>query len=331
MAAPTVRARTAPATGMSATSNASTQIGDLVVLVSWERNASSTIPTFTLQGGGYVEILQQSYGLDGVNGGKLGIAYIVATAACAQSYTPYSSNTGGTAVTAAVVYQVGTFSTTGIALASTSDTTDNVEPDSPSVTLTNTTDYSALAIGAWHCTSRTIAPTAPTGYANLIEVAGAATLELAIADKAVTGSSSEDPSVWVDNIATGLNGTAAATVAIPGASGTAYTITCDAGSFSLTGTDATVSAGYSASAAAGSYAITGTDASMTVAWLVTAGAGSVDITGTAASITYASSQVTNPRAGTGGSRVHARPLATVRRGEPQTVRRGDALPRIRRK
>lgn len=71
----------------------------------------------------------------------------------------------------------------------------------------------------------------------------------------------------------------------------AYTLTATGGSFTISGTAASLEYGRLLTAAAGSYAITGTDATLTYgqvgAYTLAADAGSYAITGTAATLTYA--------------------------------------------
>jgi hypothetical protein len=61
-------------------------------------------------------------------------------------------------------------------------------------------------------------------------------------------------------------------------------VVADAGSYTYTGTDATLRVGHPLSAGAGSYTYTGSDASLEVGYKVVAGAGSYTYTGTDASL-----------------------------------------------
>src|SRR5690242_19048213 len=129
MAAPTIRGVTTDAAGGAATSPAGTQVGDLVIVVTWER-AGAGVPTHTLQGGnGFVEIRSHSHD-DSSTDGRLSIAYKVATASGAQSYQAYTTSTGSpTWWTGLLVLQTGTYSTTGIA--SNSATNTGTQPPNP--------------------------------------------------------------------------------------------------------------------------------------------------------------------------------------------------------
>jgi hypothetical protein len=212
MAAPIVRGRTAPVAGGAATSPASTAVGDMVIVFTWER-AGAGVPTHTLQST-FVEIRTHSHD-DGSTDGRLSVAYKIATSAGATSYQAYTSSTGTPAWwTGIVVLTTGTFDTASIASNSVTSTT-NAVPNPPSVTLGATKDWLVLAIGAWHHGSAaTITPTAPTNYANLIEVAGSSNGDLGIADRSLTAAASEDPAAFGDNIAP--NGTVAMTIGIAG-------------------------------------------------------------------------------------------------------------------
>jgi hypothetical protein len=66
----------------------------------------------------------------------------------------------------------------------------------------------------------------------------------------------------------------------------AKTLTADAGSFSLTGTAATLRKGKVLAAAAGSFSLTGTSAGLKHGWKVPAAAGSYVLTGTAAGLKH---------------------------------------------
>lgn len=214
MAAPTVRSRTTPAAGLSATSGAGTAIGDMVICFTWER-AGAGVPTHTLQAN-FVEIISKDHN-DGSTDGRLSIAYKIATASGANSYQAYTSSVGTETWTGLVVVTVATFAATatnkGPTASAAVTTTTNAAPDPPDLTLGATRDWLVLVVGAWHhSASATITPTAPTNYANLIEVAGASTGDIGIADRSLTAPASENPGAFGDNIAP--NGASAATIGI---------------------------------------------------------------------------------------------------------------------
>jgi hypothetical protein len=190
-------------------------VGDLVVVYTFER-AGAGVPTFTLQSGnGFVEIRNHGHD-DGSTDGRLAVAYKIATQAGAQSYQAYTTGTGGPAWwTGCVVYQVGTFDVSSLPPSNSVTQTNNAVPNPPQVTgLTAASDYSVLAIAAWHLGSAaTVTPTAPTNYTNLDHVAGSATADLACSTRAITGVTSEDPAAYGDDVTP--NGTCAITVAHP--------------------------------------------------------------------------------------------------------------------
>jgi hypothetical protein len=69
-------------------------------------------------------------------------------------------------------------------------------------------------------------------------------------------------------------------------SGTSYTLTADPGSFSATGTAASLKYGRVLQAASGSFAVTGTAATLKKGYSLQAGSGSFSATGTAATLRY---------------------------------------------
>ena len=92
----------------------------------------------------------------------------------------------------------------------------------------------------------------------------------------------------------------------PADGGTSYTLTADAGTFTITGSDATLERLYpNFPAVGGSFTITGSDATLTYTqpgvYTITADAGSYSITGSPATLTYAGSSnwtQQNPDTGT---------------------------------
>lgn len=198
MAAPTVRGRTAPVSGLSTTSPAGTQIGDIVVCVMWNRHSGDgTIPTHTLQSG-FTEIHTQTYTESSVNAGRLSTAYAVATVAGAQSYQPYTQSGGENQATLCVVIQGDTVDTGSIPAAG-ATTTNTSPPDPPSVTLDAARDWLVLAIGAWwNSAAQTVTVTAPTNYSNLQDIAGSNVVELASSERALTAAASENPAAYAD-------------------------------------------------------------------------------------------------------------------------------------
>lgn len=84
---------------------------------------------------------------------------------------------------------------------------------------------------------------------------------------------------------------------IGGAGGASYTLTCAAGSYSLSGASAALVASHRVAAAQGSYVITGEPAAMVAGHQMAAVAGSYNITGNAANLVYVPPGVVLPAAG----------------------------------
>ena len=218
MASPTIDNTVAPVAGGAATSGAGTDIGDLVIVFTWER-AGAGIPTHTLQSG-FTEILSHGHN-DGSTDGRLSVAFKVATSAGSVSYQAYTTSTGTPAWwTGLYILDAGTYSR-GI-LAASVTATGTGAPNPPAVlNLDSTKDYLAIAISAWHLSaSQTLTPTAPSGYTNMVHVSGAATGDVAASSLAIAaGVISIDPGAYADNQTP--NGTCSITLAVPMASPTA--------------------------------------------------------------------------------------------------------------
>lgn len=211
MAAPSIRGSTAPIAGGAATSPAGTQIGDCVIVITWER-AGAGVPTHTLQGG-FSEIRSHSHD-DGSTDGRLSVAFAIATAAGAQSYQAYTTSTGTPAWwTGLVVLAVGTFNATPHDATNSVTQTNNAVPNPAQVTgLDSARAYLVLAIAAWHLGSAaTVAVTPPANYNEEWEMAGSNTGELSMASRSISGATSEDPGTFGDDVAP--NGTCAITIA----------------------------------------------------------------------------------------------------------------------
>lgn len=215
MGFPVVRASTAPASGLSATSPASTAIGDLVLVFTWSL-AGAGVPTHTLQSGnGYAEILSHAHD-DGSTDGRLSVAWIIATAAGAQSYQGYTASGATASLTGLVVLQVGTFSPNVAATfkAGAATQTTNAVPNPPAVT-PGFLYRLCLAVGAWHMTSAaTVTVGAPTNWTMVTDVAGSFAGELAIAQRNRSALADDDPTGFTDDVAP--NGTVGATILIAG-------------------------------------------------------------------------------------------------------------------
>lgn len=214
MASPSIRGQTAPVSGGTTTSPAGTQVGDLVIVYTFERLGAAAGTTLTHNSGAGFSNIRNHFHDDSSTDGALGVAYKVATQAGAQSYQGFTTSTGSPVWwTGCTVLTVGTFDTGTIVSAGVSQT-NNAVPNPPSATgLTSAREYLVLAIAAWHLgSSVTNAATAPTNYTNLVQLAGSATADLACSSRAITGATSEDPGTYGDDQAP--NGTCSITVAI---------------------------------------------------------------------------------------------------------------------
>lgn len=214
MTAPVVRGTTAPAAGGSVTSPAGTEIGDLVVVYTWERLGAAAGSSLTVNSGAGFTQIRNHFHDDSSTDGALAAAYKVATAAGAQSYQGFTSSSGAPAWwTGCLVLQKGTFNVDSLPPSNGATQTNNALPNPPSVTsLDNTRDYLVVAIAGWHLgSSATVTPTAPTNYGNLVHVAGSANGELACATRAISAATSEDPGTFGDDVAP--NGSAIITIA----------------------------------------------------------------------------------------------------------------------
>lgn len=210
MAAPTVRNRTAPVTGVNTTSPSDTEIDDLVIVFTHTGTTVNGIPTHTLQGG-YTELFTQSLD-DGVNDGRMSCAYIVATSAGAQSYNAYSNSTG-TVMTGCVVITKATYMT-DLAAGTGASSTGNTPPNPPNLTLGTSRDWMVIALGGWvNGSAVNNSAGAPTNYSNINQFSGSSIADLASAERALTAPASEDPGAFTDNSVP--TGTIAGTVGIP--------------------------------------------------------------------------------------------------------------------
>ena len=236
MTTPVLRGSTAPLPGrpdgtpfgqntLQATSPDTTLVGDLVLVVTWQGHSSPTSSALSIRAG-YTQLINYFHD-DGSWDGSLGIAWIIATQAGAQVYQAFDSISQTTdARTALRVYNSGTFDSSAFPTATpVSFINDADAPDPGNIsTLNSTRDYLVEAIGTWFHPTGTVncIPGAPTGYGNLISTADAGWSELALANKAVSGVSSENPGVFTDNVdATTNRGSVGGAVAILGAAGTA--------------------------------------------------------------------------------------------------------------
>jgi hypothetical protein len=218
MASPVIRGQTAPAAGGTVTSPAGTQVGDLVIVYTFERSGASIgATTLSVNSGANFNTIRNHHHDDGTTDGSLACAWKIATQVGQQSYQGFTSSTGSPVWwTGCTVLQVGTFDTATILATSLTQTTNAIPNPATISGLTAAREYLVVAVAAWHLgSSLTNAATAPSSYTNLVQLAGAATGDLAIASRAVTGVTSEDPGTFGDDQAP--SGTATITFAIASA------------------------------------------------------------------------------------------------------------------
>ena len=71
-------------------------------------------------------------------------------------------------------------------------------------------------------------------------------------------------------------------IVVKSAGATAFSLACDSGTFTVSGTDASLQQGYHLSAESGTFAVSGTDASLEQGYVLSAESGTFAVTGTAA-------------------------------------------------
>ena len=201
------RTNTAPSATLAPTANAATQVGDLVIVFTWSINGNG-IPTHTLQAG-FTEITNRSID-DGNTDGRLSVAYRVATVAGAQTYQAYTSSGQTAVLSGIIVLRSGTFDTSGIVSATTSDTNGGNRPNPPSITPVSPS--LVLAVGGWHFTSSANANIGPTtGFTEQWEAPNPSNGELSVAS--AFAARTIDPDEFSDNVT--VNNSVAMTIAIP--------------------------------------------------------------------------------------------------------------------
>lgn len=229
MAAPTQRGSTAPVSGLVTAAPAGTQIGDLVIVFTWER-AGAGVPTHTRQST-FVTILSHSHD-DGSTDGRLSVAYKIADAAGAQNYQAYTTNGSGTVYTGCLVYQANTFDVSTLPQAHATTHTTNAQPDSPAFSPNLTGDFEILTVAGWHLSAATaVAITAPTNYTEVWETAGSPDIEFSVAFRVMTGlnNTAVDPINFTDNVSP--NGSASMSIAIKGGAAVSSTPTIAVATF----------------------------------------------------------------------------------------------------
>lgn len=283
--AASIRASTAATATNNPTSPAGTTIGDLVIVFHWTKVDGNGVPTHTLNTGALFEEIATRAHDDGTTDGRLSVACKVCTVGGAQTYNAYTSS-AGTDFAGITVLTVGTWeraaglSEIGDVSAGTTLTT-NAQPNPPSI-ITPQTECLVFTVAAWHLTAAASGTlTAPTGYTNLVEMAGSVASELAWASKVVATATTEDPGTWTDAITP--NGTSSITFAIRPRS---ISLTSDAGAFALTGTATGLTAARTITASTGTFALTGIAATLGRSLTMTAAAAAFALTGNDATLEY---------------------------------------------
>lgn len=218
MADPVRRGGTAAVAGLTTTSPAGTQVGDLVLVYTFERLGTGSASTLTLDGSMGRELCNLFHN-DGSTDGALGVAAVIATSAGAQSYQGFTSSVGTETATGCEVVEAGTFDPTlaNIRTATPVTATGTGVPNPPSVgSLDTGRAHYVAAISAWHMSSASAwTPTAPTNYTNLTHISASLNRELACSSRILSaGPSSEDPGTYGDSITP--NGTCSFTLAVQG-------------------------------------------------------------------------------------------------------------------
>lgn len=256
MAAPVRVGVGAAAAGLVATSHASTAIGDLVVVVTGSSTTVSGIPTHTLQSASnFVEIGSGTVD-DGVNDGRLSIAYKIAAATGAQSYQAYTSSTG-TSQCVAITYQAGTFSVASLPPSAFNFLTTNGAPNPPALS-SLTGDYAVLAIGMWCYASNTAnTGTAPANYSVISDAGLTQINDIVVCARDMTGLSgaSEDPAAITDNTAPACSIGCTVAIRAPASVSSGQIVLDGGGTLSIAASTRTVPAGVLVLTGAGDLTI----------------------------------------------------------------------------
>ncbi len=202
----------APTANLSPVSHASTEVGDLVIVVSMSRIGAGP-PNHTIQPG-FTEIRTQILD-EGSSDARLSIAYRVATVAGAQTYAAYTSNNATSSLSGIFVIRAGRYNLSQLLHASVSSTTSSA-PNPPGIGPVAGNSI-VLAIGGWRLSNTySMNASAPTGFTEAWEAGGSPALELSLAAALIASGGSVDPAAF-GHSGTGANnvtGTTAMTIAI---------------------------------------------------------------------------------------------------------------------
>ncbi len=150
-------------------------------------------------------------------------------------------------------------------------------PNSPSIT-TATNEAWVISFGAMNLSADSTV-TCPSGYTNQVDRAASDTYQVTIggATKLVASAGAENPGAWSSWTVGG--DWAAWTVAVRPTSAVAYDLAVGAGSFTHSGTAASLEYGREVAGSSGSFAVTGTAAGLQLATILSVDAGSFAFTG----------------------------------------------------
>ena len=206
---PTLGTSTAATQTLSPISDATTAVGDLVIVTTYTTVNNNAAITHATQAG-FTQITSQSTN-DGNDDARMSIAYKVATAAGAQTYAAYTSSAGTSWSGITVVKPP--YDLTAILSATANNTNDNNNPDPPSVGPVGSPSI-VLAMAGWNlgATASNNTVTAPGSYTQAWEMGINATAELSVASRSVASGTTENPGTFGDSVSP-LN-TISATIAI---------------------------------------------------------------------------------------------------------------------
>jgi len=221
VSAPSIRGATNPAFSDSgtATSPASTQVGDQVFVFVWSQSSGlpGTPPSHSILPG-FTQVSSNTYS-EGMGptftGGRLSVARMLAALAGAQPYTPYTVSGANPGETCAgiVVLQAPTFSDP--VLVASSSSTNSSTPNPPNLGGLNG-DVLVFAVAAWYVGSANATSAgAPTNYTMQAQgPSGTHLTHLAVATRELLGQSggSTDPGSFSDNVSPG--GTVTMTISV---------------------------------------------------------------------------------------------------------------------
>ena len=244
--------------------------GDVLVL--WFHTDGNTTISWPA---GYTELFEADMAAEG-GSGTASLAHRTADGGEPASITV---TTGGTQEAAWGVYRItGASGNVAHAFAEGS----SASPDPPNLT-PSWGAKDTLWIAAACEDNADLTGTAPTNYANNVLHQFNTDAEIVMGTRELNATS-ENPGTF----AAAADEWICATVAVEPAGGGAFSVAANGGSYSITGTAASLEVGKLVSAGSGSYAISGTAASLEHSYPLTASGGSYVVSGSAASLLHSS-------------------------------------------